>query len=145
MTRITLRRARKNQLSIVVSLNAALFPDVPLSGDALTNSVWWLAWDGNTPVGYGGLYVGIVGEAWLVRVGVVKSYRGGGIGRRLVDVRVRHWRRLASASDSLRTYTADYNISSIRNVLRAGLLPDRAYNGWIYFRLRASTSRKNKS
>lgn len=105
--------------------------------DTYENGVFWLAWDGDTAVGYCGVYTGIKNETWLVRVGVLREYRRLGLGRRLVQTRLRWWLDHPElGGDTLRTYVADWNIGSIKNVLRAGLFPYRALQGWIYFERR---------
>jgi len=131
---VRVRRASQSQLSVVKALNTQVFPDNPMKESTYASSVWWLAWDGNTPVGYAGLYTGTPGETWLVRVGVVETHRRLGLGWRLVSIRLRHWRQ-ALAATRLRTYVADWNIGSHKNVIRAGLVPYKSYKGWVYYEL----------
>lgn len=101
------------------------------------DSVWWLAKTvEGSPVAYAGLYLGIEGQAWLVRAGVLKAYRGGGLQRHLIRVRVKEARRRRLGR--VLTYTSAENLPSQRNLIRCGFLPYRAEGGCIYFEREAA-------
>jgi GNAT superfamily N-acetyltransferase len=134
VTRITIRRTHDHEL--VRELNHECFPHDPdMQPDTYDCSLWWIAYAGKEPVGYAGLYVGIRGQAWLVRVGVRKQWRGGGIGARLLRVRLRAALAMTEDQPEILTYCADWNEASQRNLISAGLRPYLALTGWIYYRL----------
>ena len=117
----------------IQKLNLIFFPETPLSEDALDNSVWWIAYDDDTEVGFGGLYTGIQGQRWLVRVGVARTHRRLGLGWRLLEKRVAYWRK-HHPKCALYTYCACWNTGSVKNILRAKLIPYRVEdNEWLYF------------
>ena len=57
---------------------------------------WWIAYDDDKPVGFAGL---VRSASWadcgyLCRAGVLPNYRGKGIQKRLIDLRIRKARRV---------------------------------------------------
>lgn len=88
--------------------------------------IWWIAWDGQRPVGFGGLTVER-GAARLHLAGVLPEYRRQGIGQRLVRVRLAAARRLGCHRVS--TYTWRHNYASQANLLKAGFVLDSGSTG----------------
>lgn len=95
------------------------------------DSAWWIAVCGSQAVAYAGLYTAIVGEAWLVRAGVLQAYRGGGLQQRLIRVRLREAAR--RGIPRVLTYTSAENIPSQRNLVSCGFKPYFSNDGVIYF------------
>lgn len=60
---------------------------------------------------------------------VARQYRGRGLQRRLLRVRLAYARR--HGYRTVRTYVATDNLPSLRNVLGAGLIPARVADGWL--------------
>jgi GNAT superfamily N-acetyltransferase len=137
---MTIAIRRTTDLETVLELDRQCLPhDQPMDPDTVEQSVWWLATcDEHGAVGYGGVYAGIEGQHWLVRAGVLPPFRGRGLQGRLLKARVSHWRH--SAVPRLLTYVADWNRASSRAVIRAGLRPYRAEEGFVYYDLRKDRS-----
>lgn len=118
------QRKRSQQLSyenrsIIRGLDRLCFPsDDPYEP---RGSWWWIARDGENPVGYAGLkpLKDEPGVAFMSRVGVLPTHRGKGLGRRLVEVRVQ-FARSQPDIDTLITYTSPQNIASANNLISAG-------------------------
>lgn len=119
------------------ALDGRLFPEDELYPK--DGCYWWLALDGDEPVGFAGLrpLVGHdKGTAFLCRAGVLPRAAGAGLQRRLIRVRLRHAR--AVGMRSVITYTSRYNFRSVVNLIRAGMrlyLPKYAWgvSGAWYF------------
>ena len=62
----------------------------------LPGAHWWIAFDGELPVGFGGVVQSVTwfDTGYLCRSGVVRSHRGQGIQKRLIRVRERKAREL---------------------------------------------------
>lgn len=91
-----------------------------LSHYILKRSTWWIAKLNNKAVGFCGVRI-LPSEpygAYLVRAGVLKRYRGRGVHRRLLQVRVNWARR--NKIEELVTYTVPSNHPSMNNLIRAG-------------------------
>lgn len=104
----------------------------------LTGAWWWVAYDGATPVGYAGLKPEGGDRYSLVRVGVLAAYRGCGLGRRLLKVRMALARRL-SKHGVLKTYVWANNPESANNLIRQGFRVyrnSRRTRDFVYLRLR---------
>ncbi len=115
-------RVRQTEdLSTVLELDRQCFPhDSPKElGDS---ELWLASSDDGTPVGYASLTVQDNGaKAFLSRSGVLKAYRGNGIQKRLIRARVT-WAR-KHGIPRLWTYTACWNVASIRSLCAMGFLP----------------------
>lgn len=91
------------------SLPSDTFPD-------FLKGFWWIAWDGAAPVAFAGLTA--TGDTgYLCRAGVIPDYRGKGLQRRLIRVRVNKARRLGLAWLVTDTYR---NPVSSNNLIDAG-------------------------
>lgn len=103
-------------MALLRELDRKCFPwDSP---PAFSGTWWWLAYDGDDPVGYAGLEHLYHDRGFLSRVGVLPSARGHGLQRRLVRARERG----ARARDLKRmvTYTSKENVVSSNNLIRCG-------------------------
>lgn len=110
--------------SIIKGLDRLCFPwDDPYDP---RYAFWWIAWDGDAPIGYAGLKLlrDEPGTAFMCRVGVLAQYRGQGIGKRLIQSRVR-WAKRNPNISALVTYTMRDNLASANNLLKLGF---RLYN-----------------
>lgn len=94
--------------------------------------LWWIAWDGQRPVGFGGLTVE-QGVARLHLAGVLPAYRRQGIGQRLVKARLAAARRLGCSK--VLTYTWRHNLASQANLLKAGFVQDPTPGTYLDFSL----------
>lgn len=70
-----------------------------LEGDKpynVKNGHWWIAYDGDTPVGFAGIAQSVKWSdaGYLCRAGVLRSHRGKGIQKRLIRVRERKARQV---------------------------------------------------
>ena len=61
--------------------------------DDSLHGYWWIAFDGEIPVGYLGL-VHTSGFWYLCNCGVIKNYRGHGIMKRMIYVMLKHARNI---------------------------------------------------
>lgn len=91
-------------------------------------SVWWIAYEGKTPVGYAGIKRWGSTMAFLCRAGVLKEYRGRGLHARLLRVREAWAKRLGLKT--LITYTAPFNLQSANNLIRAGFVLYKPEEEW---------------
>ena len=91
-------------------------------------SVWWVAYDGKTPVGYAGIKRWGSTMAFLCRAGVLKEARGQGLHRRLLRVREAWAKRLGIKT--LITYTAPFNLQAANNLIRAGFVLYKPEEEW---------------
>jgi len=86
----------------------------------IAGSMWWVAWSGHCLAGFGGLkrleHEPSVG--FLCRAGVLDTYRGKGLHRRIIRVRVSAAKRLSL--DYVTTYTLSLNAASSNNLIREG-------------------------
>lgn len=133
--RVSIKRTKN--LALIRKLDAQFFPGSDLSDDGLENSLWWLALDQGEIVGYAGLYVGIEGEVWLLRLAVARTHRRLGLGRRLLAVRLRKVRQSYPGQECY-TYTEATNVGSNRNLVNAGFTPFKVESGeggykWVYW------------
>ena len=97
---------------------------------------WWIAWDGDTPVGFSALHEYEPGSWYLARAGVLRSHRGRNLQVRLIRVREAYARRYGAKE--MITYVAPGNMASANNLLKCGYrLYDPALHwgmkGAIYF------------
>lgn len=113
---ITVRQT--TNLDIVSTLDSQIFfVEKPVN---TTNSVWWVAWDGDKPVGFAGIrQLKDEPYAYLLRAGVLKSHRGLGIHKKLIKVRL-NWAKRNPDIQGVLTYTVAWNIPSSNNLINAG-------------------------
>ena len=141
---LTLRRLQKvsgaedlshEDATTILRLDRRCFPeDKP---PTLRPCVWWLAYDGRKPVGYAGILDGGDGVFELVRVGVVKSHQGKGLGRRLLKARL-DWAQKQHPDPRVITYASAHNYQSLNNLIAQGFrvydkkdgLPRFVYMHW---------------
>lgn len=135
---ISVRRAVEAELEEIHALDRLLLPESPPSDD--TEFVG--AWDGPHLVGYGGVRTAIrpwPGIAFMSRSGVVEGYRGQGLQKRMIRMRVRMAKRAGCCA--VITYTTCDNAPSANSLISCGFkiyAPTTAYvgQGFIYWRLR---------
>jgi GNAT superfamily N-acetyltransferase len=128
---------REYTLDRIRALDAGLLPnDDPMPEFILRDSLWWIVESGRRVAGYGGLYLGIEGEAWLVRTGVLPAFRGQHLQRRLIRTRLRAARK--AGVPAVDTYTHVTNIASQRSLIACGFRPLRCDGESIYFRMLAT-------
>lgn len=84
------------------------------------NGHWWIAYDGELPVGYAGVVQSVrwVDAGYLCRAGVIRSHRGNGLQKRLIRVREKRARMLGW--NWLITDTAAWNVASSNSLIRCG-------------------------
>lgn len=104
---------------------------------------WWLASNGRELVGLCGLTPStyLPNTGYLKRAAVRQSYRGHGLQRRMIAVRVQHARR--QEYHAVYTDTAVFNVRSSNNLFRAGFelfRPDPIWSGeeFLYWRKRCA-------
>jgi predicted acetyltransferase len=111
---------RDNLALPVLPLDEICFPaDDRVS---VPGSLWWVAWDGTQPVGFGGLRPCTLAEnrglAFLCRAGVVPSHRGRGLQKQLIRLRERAARALGLKE--LVTYCVPSNSASLNSLIACG-------------------------
>lgn len=84
-----------------------------------TDGTWWIAYDGNLPVGFAGCKV-LKREpyAYMLRAGVLSSHRGLGIHNKLIKVRLA-WAKKQNVQGAM-TYTLVWNHASSNNLMDYG-------------------------
>lgn len=107
---------------------------VPNRGD------WWIALNGKEPAGYAGMIpsVRVANAGYLCRAGVLPKFRGHGLQKKLIRLRVAHAKRLGWSvvfSDTIE------NPASGNSLIACGFrlyYPDKPYgsDGALYWRLR---------
>ncbi len=134
------RIRRCTNLAIIQRLDADIFvEDETLEQATLRDSVWWVAYHEGKPVAYGGVQPVDDGYGvYLSRCGVLKDYRGHGLQRRLIRVRLRHAKSIGAKAAI--TYTALFNSASSNNLIRCGFMLYRSEWAWagaqfLYWRL----------
>lgn len=123
-------------LETASALNKVLFPyddfENPESGNAI-----WLATDATgEAVGFASVRptVDHPEMAFLSRAGVLSGHRRKGLHKRMIRVR-ETWAR-QEGFESIWTYTASWNIKSMRGIVRSGYLPWEPWWAWadtLYF------------
>ena len=84
-----------------------------------TEGAWWIAYDGNIPVAFAGIsHIPKLNWGYLCRAGVVPEYRGRGLQRRLIDVRLRHAKKNGWPVVVCDTHLTNH--SSSNNLFRRG-------------------------
>lgn len=97
---------------------------------------WWIAYHGSEGVGFGGMvdtppgtwHAEWVGSCYLCSAGVVPSFRGYGLQRRLIAKRLEHARRLGK--HTAYTDTLFENHRSMNNLIECGFRPFMPMNKW---------------
>lgn len=111
-----IRIRQTTNYALIRELDNTFFSASPIQN--IEESVWWVAYDGKTPVGYAGLrQLKHEPGVFFCRAGVVESHRGRGIHRRLIRVRIR-WARRHNLY--CLTYTAHWNTKSANNLIDMG-------------------------
>jgi GNAT superfamily N-acetyltransferase len=90
---------------------------------------WWISYQAGEPSGFAGMRILPLepDTAYLCRAGVLESYRGLGIQRKLIRVRVAYARRLGL--NTIVTDTTD-NIPSANNLMASGFRLYEPANAW---------------
>ena len=101
---------------------------------------WWLAWDGDKPVGFAALKPQGKGHYVLWRVAVDPAYRRRGLGRQFIEARLAWAKHLTPGPRVITTYLATWNLPSLNNLIRYGFLVTKATprgvaKKWMYLRL----------
>jgi len=126
MSALSIRRATTDrELEQVFALDQLIFgleEGALLDKGELSGTVWWLCWQGETPVGYCGLQI-LDGLAFHDRSGLLPLVRGKGLQRRFLSIRERFAKK--QGITSVQTYVALGNCPSINNLFRSGY---KAYN-----------------
>jgi GNAT superfamily N-acetyltransferase len=116
--RVLVRIAREDEIDELEELDRATLPEAPPTPE----TDWWGAWCGHELVGYaGGRF--IEGVYYLTRAGVAYGFRGRGIQKRLIRVRLRHAETLGA--EWCVTYTVVGNPASVNSLIACGF---RSYN-----------------
>lgn len=124
---------REYSLGLVRTLDAACLPnDDPMPEFILQDSLWWTVRQSGQVAGYGGLYLGIEGMAWLVRTGVLPAFRGRHLQRQLIRSRLRAARK--AGVHAVDTYTHVTNIASQRSLIACGFCPVSCDGDALFFR-----------
>lgn len=135
MTYRVRRATGGGDLRAIAKLDQAIFVflgDDPLTETELAETAWWLAEKGGVPVAFAGArYLESDNLVYFVRAGVLRTHRGHGLQRRLIDVRTR-WARTRGADGAI-TYTVQSNYASANNLIAQGFRlywPECAWVGY---------------
>jgi GNAT superfamily N-acetyltransferase len=95
------------------------------------HGAWWIAWDGDHPVGYCALVPSVryPHSGYMARAGVTASHRGNGIQKKLIRARVNFAPKLGFVM--LYSDTVYGNIPSANNLISEGFRlykPDKPYS-----------------
>ena len=113
------RVRREKDLSNIISLNAAIFPEDVLNVDEQT--VGWVAYDkNNNPAGFCTARTLEDGVLYFDRGGVFKEHRGQGLHRKLIEIRERYARK--NGYKNIITYVMKDNIKSLTTLVRCDYL-----------------------
>lgn len=96
--------------------------------DDLRTSTWWVAWCSGHPAGYCGIQQWPDGTAFLNMVGVLESYRGFGLQKRMIKIRESYAKQ--RGTDIIYTYTAPFNAASMRSLITCGYRPYESPTEW---------------
>lgn len=142
---VTIRRVKTltpQVLKVLSRFDARFFGGCP--PHPKDEAEWWIAYDGKTPVGFAGLgFLDQDKTAVLVRVAVLREFRGKGLHRRLISVREQYARKIRCKQ--VVAYTSVTNRPSMVALLKSGyevyfprLRWDGSWGhkGWVYFRKR---------
>lgn len=100
--------------------------------DFETPTAWWMVYDKDQPVAYGGVRRSAQWLDWgyLCRAGVDPKYRGHGLQRKLIRLRVKFARQ--RGWDGLITDTSCDNIRSSNNLIAEGFKLFRPLEPWSF-------------
>jgi GNAT superfamily N-acetyltransferase len=119
---------------LLLSLDRKLFPHSPRID--LGKSLWWIVNSGPVAIGFAGITLSKrFKNAYLCRAGVLEDFRGRGLHKRLLRVRIKEARLIGM--ETVTTDVASWNIVSANNVISCGLrlyLPKRADPGFLFFK-----------
>lgn len=99
-------------------LDKECFPaDLPCDPSVGT---WWIMWDGKKVAGYASIKpsLGIPGAAYLSRAGVMPEYRGRGLQKRMIRVRLAYAKR--NGFKEVVTDTSPGNVASSNSLIACG-------------------------
>lgn len=114
---------------LILRMDKQLFPDDDRPETGQAHSQWWIAWEGDKPVGYCAVeYAGYADRGFLSRVGVLPRAGGKGLQRRFIRVRERYARSVGWAV--MVTYVSRDNYPSLVNLLRCGYRLYRPAGEW---------------
>jgi len=110
-------------LDTALALNKVLFPYDDFEGPDRGNVMWLVTETTGEAVGFASVRptVDHPEMAFLSRAGVLSGHRRHGLHKRLIRVRETYARSVGYAS--IWTYTAAWNINSMRGIVRGGYLP----------------------
>lgn len=95
---------------------------------------WWLVWDGDKAVGFAGIKV-MEDFAFMCLSGILPSYRGNGLQKRLIKARESFAKRCGLSE--VITYTLITNPASSNNLIKRGYRlyePQYAWQGrWVLY------------
>ncbi len=126
----TVSRANMSErLAIIGSLDKEIFPCDRRVAMKSLDVAYWLARVDNTPAGFSAAkFLPETNLVYLLRAGVLPTFRGRGIHDKLIDVRLRWARRLGATS--VITYTLTDNVSSSNNLFDHGFRLYRPQTPW---------------
>ena len=129
-----IRKAKTNE-----DIERIRLADIDLLGGAYGDysGHWWIAWDDGRVAGFSGYEYFRPGSVFFCRAGVYPAYRGRGLQRRFMYVKLRHCRK--HGVKCAVTYTTSDNIHSANNMIEAGFRLYEPTNYWggrdaLYFR-----------
>lgn len=117
-----MRLHRTEDLDEIQRLNMLLVGN-RLTDPQLHQSAWWLATaPGGDSAGFCGVKADTEGRwVYLIRAGVCEAYRGQGLQRRMIRVRL-NWARRCTRAGAAITDTIPENTASSNNLIKAGFL-----------------------
>lgn len=119
---MSVRITRTSDTELVRELHTELFPTAPLTDEELEGSEWWIATLDDVPVAFAGIQAEPTeNRAFLIRAGVQSHVRGGGIQKRLINVRKRYAKKHGFAS--VYTYVWAGNFASMRSLISCNFKP----------------------
>jgi GNAT superfamily N-acetyltransferase len=117
---VKIRKLKASELHIIKGLDLLCFgadkSEAPSS--EIHHSEWWAGFDEVTPVCFAGAYVYADKACGLLRAGVLPNYRGQGLQKRLIDVRLKH--AIKHKCDQAFTYVAPWNAASLNSLISLG-------------------------
>ena len=119
---------RDREREALTHLHMMTLPGVkvyPLDADG---AAWWLAWYGDDAIGFAGARrYDYTDAAFFVAAGVLSTFRGHGLHKRLIRARIAWAKRVGS--NRVVTYTVLDNVASANALIRAGF---RRTANWDY-------------
>ena len=127
----TMRRAHSaKHREIITKLHTDAFMGGIDEVPDLSNGFWWLMWDGSTPVAFCGLeYCQYYqNSGYLARAAVAWDYRGNGLQKRLIRVRIAKARALGFKWLVTDTYATNHPSSN--SLIRCGFKLFKPWSEW---------------